>query len=523
MEQLEQIPIGQQPNDGTGDPLRNGMAKVNANFTKVQTGVDAVELTATNAAQTATEAKAKADAAIPAAQKGMAGGVAPLDASGKVPAAHLPELADYIPMEEKGAAGGVAPLDAGAKVPVANLPAGTAGGVAPLGADGKVPAVNLPAAEDSIPLSQKGQPEGVATLDTGGKVPAGQLPPIPTGPPAGSVAWWPLRSSIPAGQIPADGQTISRATFPDIAAMVAAGTVPVVSEADWLADPLKRGAYTLGDGSTSIRVPDLNGKSAGAVGAVFLRGDGSLSAGANGVVQRDALQNITGSFVARSGTATGIGAVTAGTGAFTRGFKDYGSGIGHMAYASTDGPGDTVSFSAANVARTSTETRPTNVSGVWTIQAFGAVTNPGSADAAQLASDLATLQAAFQSEFGFVVMYPGGSAASPGIIPANTQLVIDNPFAGYAVHVEAEHRVDQQWFNPGWYCMLDRNSSDPYFAWGIRASHNIQTDKIVVSAGKTGTATINQALSGGSYSGAMPTNQTNAYFRLKVWKLKGKP
>ena len=76
MEQLEQIPIGQEANDKTGDPLRNGMAKVNANFVKVQTGVDAVELTAANAAQTATEAKTTADAAIPATQKGMAGGVA---------------------------------------------------------------------------------------------------------------------------------------------------------------------------------------------------------------------------------------------------------------------------------------------------------------------------------------------------------------------------------------------------------------------------------------------------------------
>ncbi|WP_223308503.1 phage tail protein [Achromobacter xylosoxidans] len=173
MQELEQIPIGQQANDKTGDPLRNGMAKVNANFTKVQAGVDAVELTATSAAQTATEAKTTADAAIPAAQKGMAGGVAPLDASGKVPATHLE---DYALAEEKGAAGGFAPLDAGAKVPMANLPAGTAGGVAPLDASGKVPAVNLPAAEDSIPLSQKGQPGGVATLDSGGKVPAGQLP-----------------------------------------------------------------------------------------------------------------------------------------------------------------------------------------------------------------------------------------------------------------------------------------------------------------------------------------------------------
>lgn len=243
MQELEQIPIGQQDNDGTGDPLRNGMAKVNANFTKVQTGVDAVELTAANAAQTATEAKTTADAAIPAAQKGMAGGVAPLDATGKVPATYLPGLADYIPLDQKGAADGVAPLDGGTKVPLANLPVGTAGGVAPLDAQGKVPAVNLPAAQDSIPLTQKGAADGVATLDeagqvpveqlggavksaekgaasgvatldSGGKVPAGQLPPIPTGPPVGSVAWWPLRSSLPAGQIPSDGQTVGSRHVP---------------------------------------------------------------------------------------------------------------------------------------------------------------------------------------------------------------------------------------------------------------------------------------------------------------------
>lgn len=386
MEQLEQIPIGQQANDGTGDPLRNGMAKVNANFTKVQTGVDAVELTAANAAQTATEAKATADAAIPATQKGMAGGVAPLDAAGKVPAAHLE---DYALADEKGAAGGFAPLDAAAKVPVANLPVGTAGGVAPLDASGKVPAVNLPAAEDSIPLSQKGQPGGVATLDTGGKVPAGQLPPIPTGPPAGSVAWWPLRSSIPAGQIPADGQTISRATFPDLTAMVAAGTLPVVSEADWQADPLKRGSYTQGDGSTTIRVPDLNGKSAGAVGAVFLRGDGALSAGSGGLIQRDAFQGHHHQSIRLNQRAASGSAIYTPDSAAT-------------GFIGTDIVGDASGDGVSGAPRIAPETRPLNVSGVWTVQAFGAVTNPGSADAAQLASDYAALNAAFQTLRGQV-------------------------------------------------------------------------------------------------------------------------
>lgn len=378
MEQLEQIPIGQQANDGTGDPLRNGMAKVNANFTKVQTGVDAVELTAANAEQTATEAKTTAAAAIPATQKGMAGGVAPLDATGKVPAVHLPELADYIPVEEKGAAGGVAPLDAQGKVPAANLPAaqdsipltqkGTAGGVATLDGAGQVPVGQLGGA---VKATEKGTASGVATLDSGGKVPAAQLPPIPTGPPVASIAWWPLRTSIPAGQIPADGQTISRATFPDLAAMVLAGTVPVVSEADWQADPLKRGSYTLADGSTTIRVPDLNGKSAGAVGAVFLRGDGSRSAGTNGLLQPDVV-----------GPHTHTTPMFAGAG---------------QALAWSSGGGASATYTVTNANGIGPETRPLNVSGVWTVQAFGAVTNPGSADAAQLASDYATLNAAFQS------------------------------------------------------------------------------------------------------------------------------
>ncbi|MNV73354.1 hypothetical protein D3C71_1664970 [compost metagenome] len=38
-----------------------------------------------------------------------------------------------------------------------------------------------------------------------------------------------------------------------------------------------------------------------------------------------------------------------------------------------------------------------NVTGVWTVHAFGAIVNPGSADAAQLASDYAVLNAAVQT------------------------------------------------------------------------------------------------------------------------------
>ncbi|MFY3630846.1 phage tail protein [Achromobacter xylosoxidans] len=509
MEQLEQIPIGQEPNDKTGDPLRNGMAKVNANFTKVQTGVDAVELTAANAAQTATEAKTTADAAIPAAQKGMAGGVAPLDETGKVPATHLPELADYIPVEDKGAAGGVAPLDAGAKVPVANLPAGTAGGVAPLDASGKVPAVNLPAAEDSIPLSQKGQPGGVATLDTGGKVPAGQLPPIPTGPPVGSVAWWPLRSSIPAGQIPADGQAISRATFPDLAAMVAAGTVPVVPEADWLADPLKRGSYTAGDGSTTIRVPDLNGQSAGAVGALFLRGDGTKSTGSGGLVQRDQLGPMVYSVAQGFSQATNLLVNGTLSPVLPSGNS---ANLGTIAGVSQAGDGNKW------IRNTGDESRPLNVTGVWTIQAFGAVTNPGAADAAQLASDYAALNAVFQSLSGaisFAMVYPnGGSAAAPANITVNSRYVVANPFPGYRVLCQLELRVSGKWGSPGSFVA---NSAGNYF--GCFASQFDDGD-IVVQTAVNYLTSDNPAATGHAFL-PTPSSLTTAPARVKVWRIKG--
>ena len=46
MQRLQPINVGQQANDRTGDPLRDGMVKVNENFIKVETAVDKVEAAA---------------------------------------------------------------------------------------------------------------------------------------------------------------------------------------------------------------------------------------------------------------------------------------------------------------------------------------------------------------------------------------------------------------------------------------------------------------------------------------------
>ncbi len=458
MQLLKPINVGHAPNDQTGDTLRDAMVVVNENFAKTRAGVDSVEVSAA-------AAQRKADAAVPAAEKGAAGGVTPLDAAGKVPAAHLPPPA--VPLSQKSAPGGVAPLDDAGRVPVDHLPIpvpavplaekgqpdgvatlaadgkitpvqlpdlippaekarpngvatlaadarivpgqlpalipaadkGRPGGVPTLDADGRVPAAQLPAAQDAVPLAEKGQAGGVATLDDAGKVPHEQLPSIPGVPPVGSVAWWSLRESIPPGQIPADGQSLSRAIFPDLARMVTSGKVPVVSDADWLADPLKRGSYTLGDGTSTIRVPDMNGKAAGSLGALYVRGDGARTSSINGAIANDTNRS------------------------HNHGLGVYGPTAGNSAsFASGGGVAVATYFTALNGAD---ESKPISVHGVWTIQGFSAVSNVGSVDVAQLASDHATLNAAFQALrgqiFGFgQALVDVGTSRAFGVTYTNT-------------------------------------------------------------------------------------------------------
>lgn len=73
--------------------------------------------------------------------------------------------------------------------------------------------------------------------------------------PIGFPAMWPA-SSPPSGWIKRNGMLVSRTMFPRLTDAVVSGQVNVVSEADWPDFP---GAFTLGDGSTTIRVPDGRG------------------------------------------------------------------------------------------------------------------------------------------------------------------------------------------------------------------------------------------------------------------------
>lgn len=189
------------------------------------------------------------------------------------------------------------------------------------------------------------------------------------------------RAYIQPYEVVADGQLLLRADWPELWAY--AQMLTPISDADWLADPLKRGKYSLGDGSTTFRVPDRNGAQTGSVRALFARGDGGNSS-INGNIMESFVPNITGTIgIHGSGPAsqTGSGTVIAGVGgAFYNpdGFQipRYVRGVSLLNDGATSigGVGIRASNSSPAYGRNNLQTDevlPRHFTGVWVIRASG--------------------------------------------------------------------------------------------------------------------------------------------------------
>ena len=189
-----------------------GAASTSAKAAQIaaETAVGAVASDAEGAAQ-ARDAAVAAAASV-TQQKGLAGGIAPLDSSAKVPLANLPELGtstdvqlngtsitvDGVANIVTGQANGIAPLDASSKVPTANLPGvpltgttdpttATAGTAGQLYVNTATPKLFVCYGNDGtdaepsyiwksyIPTSDKGAANGVCNLNASSKVPVARL------------------------------------------------------------------------------------------------------------------------------------------------------------------------------------------------------------------------------------------------------------------------------------------------------------------------------------------------------------
>lgn len=191
------------------------------------------------------------------------------------------------------------------------------------------------------------------------------------------------RAYIQPYEVVSDGQLLNRADWPELWAY--AQMLSPIADADWLADPLKRGKYSLGNGTTTFRVPDRNGVQTGSVRALFARGDGGNPSN-DGMIMESFLPNINASisFHGSGPSATpSSGTNLAGsTGALqTTGdvIPRYVNGTSLLSTAANSFGGLTFSASRSSPAYGrnnlgTDEVLPRNFTGVWVIRASGGFT-----------------------------------------------------------------------------------------------------------------------------------------------------
>lgn len=223
----------------------------------------------------------------------------------------------------------------------------------------------------------------------------------------GAVEWWNgSRAKTPAGYVPADGQLLKRADYPEIWAAIKAGILNSVSDALWRGDKnanpesfgKHRAKYSLGykaDGATdgtlddgeTFRMPDLNGVKVDGVNswtygtsspALHLRGDtfGINGTTEAGTVSRNAAPDITGETVTSFSTNTSIW--DAMSGAFGLDYGNTVTQVGNQSAIATAGNARkaNMSFKASRSAASygrdgTTEVRPNSAIGIWLIRVAG--------------------------------------------------------------------------------------------------------------------------------------------------------
>ena len=311
------------------------------------------------------------------------------------------------------------------------------------------------------------------------------------------------RSSIDAGRVPTDGQQLLLLTHPDVCQAIWAGKQHAVDESVWQADPTKRNCWSRGDGTSWVRVPDLNAAVAGTGKPFYLRGG---SDALNGTSVGDAGRNLTGS---AGLTANGAGSPVGGAfspGSSSAKFQSAGDLNVHYAI-----------LNAANQWPVADEFRVKTSYGVWTVRVFTEVSNVGALDAGQLATQLGVVDAkvqALDANTGFTIIYPnGGTQASPATIALNSRYVESNPFPGYPVLCVIEVFYGGEWASIG----LGATSASTTHGAAV-GQHG--SGSLVIITGVTSLITTGPQH---YFSGARPTSAVTTPLpcRIKVWKLKG--
>ncbi|EAB4417282.1 hypothetical protein D7B12_17785 [Salmonella enterica] len=343
------------------------------------------------------------------------------------------------------------------------------------------------------------------------------------------VVWHHNRTNIPDGYLIGDGQEVSETLLASLYAEVQAGRVPVCTEAEWWANPGKRGCYTLGATPGMFRVPDYNGVQSGSFAAPFLRGSYQSDEQYKGWMQQNAAPNIKGTFQIRKIGAGGVNTYGL-TGAFTAPTLTTGTPLTNLANQTGTTSSSlpevlTLDASLANQAYgrvdgitkvITGEVRPNAVVGCYIIRFAGRALEAGAVDPVATATKLQTLYADVKKLNNTV----GYELIDFGNIALSSRTVKPNPFGNLTPVVAiAEVKLPSgKWINTGWaYQTAVTSPAVPSGGYGVQA-HFVEGEGIVVQVGSLA-FTANSASGGASGVITTPINTGTMPCRVHVWNL----
>ena len=301
----------------------------------------------------------------------------------------------------------------------------------------------------------------------------------------GQVEWQGMRSALEPGTVPRDGQEVSQTgIFADLYAKGVAGKLPTCTEAEWQADPLKRGCYVLESSPGKMRLPDDNGVQPGSLKIPVKVGDGGDST-KSGLIGSSALPNVKGVMM---GSDSGRKVLDSDLMEMTPPFykvKQYSAGV---VWTSTGSSAFTcfqlgIDYSLLNSVYKNgvTQIEPTRTKGCWTVRYAAKATNGGSIDALALATAIAAGDAELLAKIIATNSRIDYAMLDFGTMVKGQRQVIENPFGNSTpVEVVAEVYLSNVPEGSKWgYSGFIYTSNGGY---GTRATY-IEGEGIVVQCG----------------------------------------
>ena len=333
----------------------------------------------------------------------------------------------------------------------------------------------------------------------------------------GQIDWQEMRTALEPGTAPRDGQEVEQTgIFADLYAKGVAGKLPTCTEAEWQADPLKRGGYVLESSPGKMRLPDDNGVQPGSLRIPVKVGDSGLDARA-GKMAGSALPNIKGTVVRLGATSSLMRNDSIVDGAFELLERETVSPPTQGATIASLTSGVPLGFNAKlydGIYQDGvTEIRPNRQHGCWTVRFAAKATNGGSIDALALATAIAAGDAELLAKIIATNARIDYALISPETNPAlGSRTVFENPFGNNTPVIcvcEIFHATLQKWTTTPWIY------SSPN-SYGIISSYS-QGEGIVMTCGKAAFVAI--SLNCGA-SQEFTTNYTTVSpVRIHVWKI----